>query len=116
MRESAAIATKLLLRVGLGGSVYTELCKHLKISMRRLQADHLDICHLHRMGGVPVAKVAEAMGQLIGGWGLSQVDVNIIGRAQEVVPLAAVRCIPYFTVTLSARIMGSVTSAPMTVV
>jgi aryl-alcohol dehydrogenase-like predicted oxidoreductase len=38
------------------------------------------------MSGVPVEKVAEAMGRLmedglIRGWGLSQVDVDIIERA-----------------------------------
>lgn len=41
-------------------------------------------------------KVAEAMGQLIDdglirGWGLSQVDVDIISRAQRVTPLAAIQ-------------------------
>ena len=38
------------------------------------------------MGGVPVEKVAEAIGRLIDdglirGWGLSQVDVNVIDAA-----------------------------------
>ena len=48
------------------------------------------------MSGVPVEKVAEAMGRLmedglIRGWGLSQVDVDIIDRAQQVTPLAAIQ-------------------------
>ena len=45
-----------------------------------------DIYYLHRMSGVPVEKVAETMGRLmeeglIHGWGLSQVDVDVIDRA-----------------------------------
>lgn len=64
--------------------------------MERLQTDWIDIYYLHRMGGIPVEKVAEAMGQLIDdglirGWGLSQVDVDIISRAQRVTPLAAIQ-------------------------
>jgi aryl-alcohol dehydrogenase-like predicted oxidoreductase len=48
------------------------------------------------MGSVPVEDVAEAMGRLIdegliGGWGLSQVDVDVISRAQAVTPLSAVQ-------------------------
>ena len=48
------------------------------------------------MSGTPVESVAEAMGRLmekglIRGWGLSQVDVDIIDRAQQVTPLAAIQ-------------------------
>ena len=55
-----------------------------------------DIYYLHRMGSVPVEKVAEAMGKLmnerlIRGWGLSQVDTDIIERAHAVTPLTAVQ-------------------------
>ena len=55
-----------------------------------------DLYYLHRMSGVPVEKVAEAMGRLIDdglirGWGLSQVDVDVIERAQKVTPLAAIQ-------------------------
>ena len=44
----------------------------------------------------PVEKVAEAMGRLIDdglirGWGLSQVDVDVIDRAQTVTPLTAIQ-------------------------
>ncbi len=64
--------------------------------MERLQTDYVDLYYLHRMSGVPVEKVAEAMGRLmeeglIRGWGLSQVDVDIIDRAQKVTPLAAIQ-------------------------
>ena len=61
-----------------------------------MQTEYVDIYYLHRMGGVSVEKVAEAMGRLIDdglirGWGLSQVDVDVIDRAQQVTPLAAIQ-------------------------
>jgi len=48
------------------------------------------------VGTVPVEDVAETMGRLIDeglirGWGLSQVDTDVIDRAQRVTPLAAVQ-------------------------
>ena len=96
MRENVVIATKLMLH-GLGfGSVYKSVRSHLEGSFERLQTDYVDIYYLHRMGGVSVEKVAEAMGRLIDeglirGWGLSQVDVDVIDRAQQVTPLAAIQ-------------------------
>lgn len=96
VRDNVVIATKLFLRVGPSGNVYKTIRKHLEGSMERLQTDWVDLYYLHRMGGIPVEKVAEAMGQLIDdglirGWGLSQVDVDIISRAQRVTPLAAIQ-------------------------
>ena len=96
VRDDVVIATKLFLRVGAFGSVYKTIRKHLEDSMERLQTDMVDLYYLHRMGGVPVEDVAEAMGRLIDeglirGWGLSQVDVDIIDRAQQVTPLAAIQ-------------------------
>ena len=96
VRDQVVIATKLFLRVGLGGSVYKTIRSHLEASMDRLRTDRVDLYYLHRMGGVPVEKVAEAMGRLIDdglirGWGLSQVDVDVIDRAQRVTPLAAIQ-------------------------
>lgn len=95
VRGDVVIATKLFLRGGFG-SVYRNLKKHLEGSMERLQTDYIDLYYLHRMGSVPVEEVAEAMGRLIDeglirGWGLSQVDVDIIDRAQKVTPLSAVQ-------------------------
>lgn len=94
VRDNVVIATKLFLREG--GDVYQNIRKHLLGSLDRLQTDHVDLYYLHRMSGVPVEKVAEAMGRLmdeglIRGWGLSQVDVDIIDRAQRVTPLAAIQ-------------------------
>ena len=104
VRENAVIATKLMLGRGAGqlghgfgiGSVYKTIRKHLEGSLDRLQTDYVDIYYLHRMSGVPVEKVAEAMGRLIDdglirGWGLSQVDVDIIDQAQQVTPLTAIQ-------------------------
>ena len=64
--------------------------------MERLRTDRVDLYYLHRMSGVPIEKVADAMGRLIDdglirGWGLSQVDVDIIDRAQNIAPLAAIQ-------------------------
>ena len=64
--------------------------------MARLQTDWVDLYYLHRTGSVPVEEVAEAMGRLIDeglirGWGLSQVDLEVIDRAQQVTPLTAIQ-------------------------
>ena len=96
VRENAVIATKLMLRGSGFGSVYDTIRGHLEGSLDRLQTDYADVYYLHRMSGVPVEKVAEAMGRLmedglIRGWGLSQVDVDVIDRAQQVTPLAAIQ-------------------------
>ncbi len=96
VRQDVVIATKLMLHGFSLGSVYKTIRNHLKGSLERLQTNYVDIYYLHRMSGVPVEKVAEAMGRLmdeglIRGWGLSQVDVDIIDRAQQVTPLAAIQ-------------------------
>lgn len=99
VRENVVLATKLFLdraEIGRGRSVYSAVRKHLEGSMERLQTDMVDLYYLHRMGGVSVEEVAEAMGQLIKdglirGWGLSQVDVDVIDRAHRVTPLTAIQ-------------------------
>ena len=97
VRENVVIATKLMLHsVGFHKSVYDEVRRHLEGSLDRLRTDYVDIYYLHRMGGVSVEKIAEAMGRLIDdglirGWGLSQVDVDVIDAAQSVTPLTAIQ-------------------------
>lgn len=96
IRDNVVIATKLMLHGFSFGSVYKTIRSHLEGSMERLQTDHIDLYYLHRMSGISVEKVAEAMGRLIDeglirGWGLSQVDVDVIDRAQSVTPLAAIQ-------------------------
>lgn len=93
VRDEVAIATKLFLGFG---SVYDKVREHLEDSLERLQTDWVDIYYLHRTGGASVEKVAEAMGRLIDdglirGWGLSQVDVDVVRRAHHVTPLSAVQ-------------------------
>ena len=96
VRRDVAIATKLMLHGSGFGGVYKTIRSHLEGSLARLHTDYVDIYYLHRMSSVPVEKVAQAMGKLIDeglirGWGLSQVDVDVIDRAQQVTPLAAIQ-------------------------
>ena len=102
VRENVVIGTKLFLsssEVRREGSVYGAVRRHLEGSLDRLQTDYADIYYLHRTsGGVHIEEVAEAMGrlmeeELIQGWGLSQVDVDIIDRAQQITPLSAIQII-----------------------
>ena len=71
--------------------------EHLAASLERLQTDYADLYYLHRTNpDIPIENVAEVMGKLIRdglirGWGLSQVDVDIIERANAVTPLSAVQ-------------------------
>ena len=100
VRKDVVLATKLFLdrsEVRRDGFVYDAVRRHLEASMDRLQTDMVDLYYLHRTsGGVSVEEVAEAMGLLIEdglirGWGLSQVDVDMIDRAQKVTPLTAIQ-------------------------
>lgn len=71
--------------------------EHLTASLERLKTDYADIYYLHRINpDIPVEDVAEVMGKLIcegliRGWGLSQIDVDVINRAHKVTPLSAVQ-------------------------
>ena len=99
VRDRAVLATKLHLDTtevtakGLDAVVR----EHLAQSLGNLQTDYADLYYLHRVNReIPVEDVAEVMGGLIRdglirGWGLSQVDVEIIDRAQRVTPLSAVQ-------------------------
>lgn len=100
VRKNVVLATKLFLNWSEAkseGSVYRAVRRHLEDSMERLQTDMVDLYYLHRaMGGVSIEDAAEAMGLLmedgmIRGWGLSQVDVDVIDRAQKITPLTAVQ-------------------------
>ncbi len=100
MRKDIVLATKLFLdrsEVKNEGSVYKAVRRHLEDSMDRLQTDMVDLYYLHRTNsGVRIEDVAEAMGLLIEdglirGWGLSQVDMDVIDRAQNVTPLSAIQ-------------------------
>ena len=96
VREQVVIATKMMPSGGLGRDAYATLRKHLEGSLSRLQTDYVDLYYIHRSSGVSIEDAAEAMGRLIDeglirGWGLSQVDVDVIDRAQRVTPLSAIQ-------------------------
>lgn len=71
--------------------------RHLKQSMRNLRTSAIDLYYLHRVHPeVPVEKTAVVMGRLINeglirGWGLSQVDVDTLAKANAVTPVSAVQ-------------------------
>ena len=97
IRQNVVLATKLFLdKSETRQGVYHAVRQHLEGSMERLQTDYVDLYYLHRVSSVPIEEIAEAMGRLIDdglirGWGMSQVDVDIIHRAQQVTPLTAIQ-------------------------
>ena len=100
VRNDAVIATKLHISAeehARDGSVYATVKRHLLASLERLDTDYVDLYYLHRVNlAVLLEDVAEAMGKLekeglIRGWGLSQVDVDTIERAQAIAPLSAIQ-------------------------
>lgn len=98
-RKNVVLATKLHIPTdeAKADGVYKTLRHHLEESMKRLQTDYVDLYYLHRINpDVEVEEVAEGMGRLIKeglikGWGLSQVPVKIIDKAQKITPLTAVQ-------------------------
>ena len=98
-RKDVIIATKLHLPTeeAKTNGVYATLQHHLEKSLKRLQTDYADLYYLHRINPeIPVEEVAEGMGRLIKeglirGWGLSQVPVKIIDKAQKITPLSAIQ-------------------------
>lgn len=98
-RKNIVLATKLHIPTeeAKTDGVYKTLRNHLEASLKRLQTDYADLYYLHRINpAVAVEEVAEGMGQLIKdglikGWGLSQVPVKIIEKAQKITPLTAIQ-------------------------
>lgn len=98
-RNDVVIATKLFVdssEARRSGSIYHVVRDHLEASMERLRTDMIDLYYLHRQSNIAVENIADAMGRLIDdglirGWGLSQVDVDIIDRANKVTPLSAIQ-------------------------
>lgn len=98
-RQDVVLATKLHLDAGdvREKGLENVIREHLEASLQRLQTDYADLYYLHRVNpAVPVEEVAGVMGRLmqeglIRGWGLSQVDVDTIERANAVAPLSAVQ-------------------------
>lgn len=98
-RNKVVLATKLKLDSTevVAKGLETVMREHLTASLNRLKTDYADIYYLHRLNtNIPIEDVATIMGKLIQeglirGWGLSQVDVDVIERANEVTPLSAVQ-------------------------
>ena len=98
-RKNVVLATKLHLNTAEVSEkgLYATMEQHLCDSMKRLQTDYIDLYYLHRLNpDIPVEEVAEAMGKLeerglIRGWGLSQVGIDTIQKAQSVHPLSAIQ-------------------------
>lgn len=100
-RKNIVLATKLHLPTAeaKADGIYVTVRRHLEASLERLQTDYADLYYLHRINPeVAVEDVALAMGKLIDaglirGWGLSQVPIDILRRAQAVTPLTALQSI-----------------------
>ena len=98
-RQKIVLATKFKLDTDevAGKNIVDVIKSHLEISLKNLQTDYVDLYYLHRVNPeIPVEKIAEAMGKIIDagiirGWGLSQVAVDTIKKANEIAPLAAVQ-------------------------
>ncbi len=100
-RKNIVLATKLHIPTAEAKSdgVYVTIRRHLEASLERLQTDFVDLYYLHRINPeFAVEDVALAMGKLIDaglirGWGLSQVPIEILKRAQNITPLTALQSI-----------------------
>ncbi len=98
-RQDVILATKFHLHTAEVSEkgLYSTIEQHLTASMERLQTDYIDLYYLHRRNpDIPIEEVAGVMGELeqkglIRGWGLSQVGVDTIQKAQKVHPLSAIQ-------------------------
>lgn len=98
-RSSIRIATKLHIPTeeAKQKGVYQTVKDHLLASLKNLKTDYADLYYLHRVNpDIPVEEIAEAMGRLadeklILSWGLSQVPVSVIEKANSVFPVSAVQ-------------------------
>lgn len=100
-RNKVVLATKLHLdttevaQAGLEATIRA----HLAASLERLRTDHVELYYLHRVNTqIPLEDVARVMARLIdegliGGWGLSQVSVEMLDRAHQTCPVTAVQSI-----------------------
>ena len=99
VRDKVAIATKFHLSNEdvHSADLYGAARAHLDASLKRLGTDHVDLYYLHRYDDrVAIEDVAQVMGRLvadglIGGWGLSQVELELVARAHAIAPLTAVQ-------------------------
>lgn len=99
-RKNVVVATKLHLKSDetvQGKNLYDVVRQHLNASMEKLQTDYVDLYYLHRVNElIPIEDVADVMGRLIKegyirGWGLSQVAVQTLDKANRITPVSAVQ-------------------------
>ena len=99
VREHVVLATKITLKTDevAAHGLDSVITSHLKASLERLQTDYADLYYLHRLNtDIPIEDVAGAMGRLISKglireWGMSQVAVETIAKAQAVTPVGAIQ-------------------------
>lgn len=97
IRNHVILATKLHIPDNSAKSVREEIRTHLEASLKRLQADYVDLYYQHRVNKtIPVEEVAESMGELIRegkirGWGQSQATEDEVRRANAVEPITAIQ-------------------------
>lgn len=99
-RDKVVLATKLHINdeeVTQDMNLYDLIRGHLEASLKRLRTNYVDLYYLHRITElVPIEDVAVVMGKLIEegvirGWGLSQVDVDVLAKAHHITPVTAVQ-------------------------
>jgi len=99
-RKEIVLATKLHFRGAApkdGKELEVEVRRHLEQSLHNLRSDYVDLYYLHRVNeDVPLEDIAGVMGKLIQqgiirAWGLSQVSVEMLRRADQVTPVSAVQ-------------------------
>lgn len=98
-RNNVVLATKLHISPAeiSDKTLYKAVRRHLENSLKNLGTDYVDLYYLHRINEeIPVEEVASVMGQLIDDglirrWGLSQVSVDTLARADKITPVGAVQ-------------------------
>lgn len=100
VRDRAVLATKFHFMGDAPqgkAAVESYMREHISRSLKNLRTDHIDLYYLHRVSReVPVETVAEIMGMfieegLIRGWGLSQVGIDTLRKANTITPVSAVQ-------------------------
>ncbi len=98
-RDKIVLATKFHLDTNEldDNDLETVIRNHLKKSMQRLRTNYIDLYYLHRINqDIAIEDIAIVMKKLIDenlikGWGLSQVDVQMLQRAHNITPVTAVQ-------------------------
>lgn len=99
-RKNVVLATKFYIdesELSDNNDLYTAIKNHLNASLSNLRTDYIDLYYLHRVNeNIKLEDIAKVMGQLIDEglikeWGLSQVSAEMLSKAHEVTPVAAVQ-------------------------